>query len=282
MIDKNDNIMGLELTEQTLPIIEQLAELMPGGFFIYRADDKEELLFANSAMAELMGCGSKEELRELTGNSFRGLVHPDDLDEVEKSISAQISANHSKLDYVEYRVVRKDGTVRYVDDYGHFVHTGEYGDIYIVFINDVTEKRKARELEQRQKLNEMRSDFLFNISHDIRTPMNAVMGFTALAKSHINEPQTAASFLDKVDISNHHMMTLIDDILEMSSLQHIEAVSRPERCDLNDVVKEVLSAVEITAREKKMSRLTPIIPTGMCTRIRQGCCAYCRISSPTR
>ena len=59
--------------------LRQLTEWMPGGFFIYRADRDEELLYANEALLRLFLCDTVEELRALTGNSFRGIVHPEDL-----------------------------------------------------------------------------------------------------------------------------------------------------------------------------------------------------------
>ncbi len=245
------NDIKFTLTEETLPIIEQIANQMPGGFFIYKADGDEELLYFNSAMLSIFGCSSADEFRSLTRNSFRGIVHPDDLDAVEKSIVEQISANvSSSLDYVEYRIIRKDGTVRYVEDYGHFVHTADYGDLYYVFINDCTEKRMARELERIQNLNRIKMKFLFDISHDIRTPMNSIMGFTALAKSHINDPGLLAEYLEKVDISNHHMMSLIDDILEMSGIEGGHITLREEKCDLRQLMNR-LTDLTAPAREKK-------------------------------
>ena len=51
------------------------------------------------------------------------------------------------MDYAEYRIIRKDGAVRWVDDYGHYTETGTYGGIYVVFISDITEKREQREYD---------------------------------------------------------------------------------------------------------------------------------------
>lgn len=56
--------LELELNEQTIPIIEQISEGMPGGFFIYHADGNEELIFFNKAMLRIFGCDSKEEFRQ--------------------------------------------------------------------------------------------------------------------------------------------------------------------------------------------------------------------------
>ncbi len=133
---------------------QQLLELMdemPGGFFIYRADGKEELLYANAAMLRLFGCTDFTELCALTGGTFRGLVHPDDLETVEESICIQIANSRYDLDYVEYRIIRKDGSVRWVEDHGHFVQSEGLGNIFYVFISDATEK-KERQMAEREAL----------------------------------------------------------------------------------------------------------------------------------
>ena len=130
------------LNEQTIPVIEQLGEHMPGGFFIYKAAPPEELLFVNGVVLDIFGCETLEEFKELTGYTFKGMLHPDDYRAVSESIVAQIEASDDKLDYVEYRIIRKDGAVRWVDDYGHYTETDEYGGIYYVFIGDITEKHE--------------------------------------------------------------------------------------------------------------------------------------------
>ena len=134
-----------ELNETTIPIIEQLGSHMPGGFFIYKASEPQQLLYANRAVFDLYGCEDEQDFRELTGYTFRGMVHPDDYEAVCASIDEQIATEQDELDYVEYRIVCKDGTVRWVDDYGHVTGTELYGDIFYVFVSDVTEKRQRTE-----------------------------------------------------------------------------------------------------------------------------------------
>ena len=143
----------ISFDEHTLPIIEQISESMPGGFFIYHADGDEELIYINDAMLRIFGCDTREEFRELTGYTFKGIVHPDDIDGVEASIKSQIAQNGENLDYVEYRIIRRDGTVRWVEDYGHFVQTETYGDLFYVFIEDATE-RMQRRLAEHERVNE--------------------------------------------------------------------------------------------------------------------------------
>lgn len=72
-----------------------------------------------------------------TGNSFKGMVHPDDLKIVESDISSQIK-QEKDIDQVQYRIKCKDGTIKTVLDYGRFVHTEMYGNVYYVFMNDIS------------------------------------------------------------------------------------------------------------------------------------------------
>lgn len=124
---------------------------MPGGFLIYRADGNEEIIYANQALQRIFQCDTLQEFMELTSYSFRGLVYPEDLEAVEQSIWEQIADSQYDLDYVEYRITRKDGTIRWLEDYGHFVHTEESGDVFYVFLSDETEKRE-HQMEERAKL----------------------------------------------------------------------------------------------------------------------------------
>ena len=149
-----------ELNDQTIPIVEEIGRHMPGGFFIYRAEPPEELIYANNAVFAIFGCDGLEDFRELTGFTFRGMLHPDDYAAVTKSISEQVGSSEDNLDYVEYRIRRKDGAIRWVDDYGHYTYTEAYGGIYYVFLSDITEKRErmASDLAVRQAVIEALSE----------------------------------------------------------------------------------------------------------------------------
>ena len=134
-----------QLNEQNLSVIEEIGKHMPGGFFIYKADSPEELLYANRAVFDIFGCSSREEFIELTGFTFKGMLHPDDYEEISASIKNQIEHSEDQMDYAEYRIIRRDGAVRWVDDYGHYTRTDAYGGIYYVFISDITKKRERIE-----------------------------------------------------------------------------------------------------------------------------------------
>ncbi len=139
----------LELNEQTLSVIEEIGSHMPGGFFIYQAEAPEKLIYANRVVFEIYGCRDLDEFKEHTGYTFRGMVHPEDYQKISDSIVKQVDANDNRMDYAEYRIIRKDGAVRWVDDYGHFAETASYGGIYVVFISDITDKVLSQEKHQK-------------------------------------------------------------------------------------------------------------------------------------
>ena len=136
-----------ELKKLNTPFINEFCEQMPGGYFVYRADGDEQLLYASDDVYDIFGCKDEAEFRELTGYTFRGMVYPDDYDDISESIIRQISESEKKRDYVEYRIRRRDGSVVWVNDYGHYADTQEYGGIYYVFISDITKKRLERDYE---------------------------------------------------------------------------------------------------------------------------------------
>ncbi len=118
---------------------------IPGAILVYKAHGREEILFANDQLYQLFECESMEELLEFSGDSFKNIVHSDDLERVEKSIWRQIHANPFGLDYVSYRIITKTGKIRMIDDIGHLVHTPKYGDIFYVFLYDQKQRQQILE-----------------------------------------------------------------------------------------------------------------------------------------
>ena len=136
------------MVEQILSVIEQFGEFMPGGFFIYRADEREELLYANRAVFDIFGCDDLNDFKDLTGFTFRGMVYPEDYRKISDSIKEQVKESKADLDFVEYRIVRKDGELRWIEDYGHYIKYDEQNSLYYVFISDITEKHEKAESDK--------------------------------------------------------------------------------------------------------------------------------------
>ncbi len=259
---KRDNFLGKKYLYEVLPMLKWVAEQVPGGFFVYSAKEPFELFYVNSAVLDIYGCENLDEFKELTGYTFRGMVYPDDFNEIQESIETQIAdPDNDRLDHVEYRITRKDGTVRWIDDYGHFATFPEHGDAFYVFISDITERRLIQEeklrmemeLDRQKQANEIKAAFLFNISHDILTPLNSIRGFTELARRHINEPELLKTYLEKVDESSWQMLNLVNNLLDMSKITYGKTQLRSEVCDLEEQVLVVVHAFKAKAEQKNIS-----------------------------
>lgn len=151
--DKVSSILepqNMQTAYETIRFMEE----MPGGFLIYHADGDEQIIYANKALIRIFQCTTLKEFRKLTNNSFKGIVYYEDLEEVEQSIKEQVKASHYDLDYVEYRIMCKDGSLRWIEDYGHFIYSKSVGGIFYVFITDATDKRRKHLAEKASILDE--------------------------------------------------------------------------------------------------------------------------------
>ena len=94
-----------------------------------------------------------------------------------------------------------------------------------------------------EKANIAKSTFLFNMSHDLRTPMNAIIGFTTLALSNIDDTERVKDYLGKTLASSKHLLSLINDVLDMSRIEsgkiHLEEVE----VNLSDVLHDLKTIV---------------------------------------
>ena len=114
--------------------VDNILSMIPGGFFIYTNDEAEKLVSVNEMLLEIFDCKTLNEFLELTGGSFKGIVHPEDYQEVSRSIIEQIAKSDSNLDFVKYRIITQKGKVKYVRDYGHLVKNENDADLYYVFL----------------------------------------------------------------------------------------------------------------------------------------------------
>lgn len=114
--------------------VDSILSMIPGGFFIYADNEMENILSVNEMLLDIFECDSLDEFMELTKGSFQGIVHPEDYQEVSRSIAKQISETDANLDFVKYRIITKTGKVKYVRDYGHLVYNENDADLYYVFL----------------------------------------------------------------------------------------------------------------------------------------------------
>ncbi len=259
-----DQLSPEEVKEfQEVYVILKFMEEIPGGFLIYYAGGNKEIIYANTGVLRLFHCETMKEFRELTGNSFRGVVYSEDLEEVEKSIDEQISGKEHEMDYVEYRICCRDGKIRWVEDYGHFIRGDSIGDVFYVFMGESTEKRSQQQMEQKRELAEAlekarlavkaKNTFLSHISHDMRTPLNAIFGFTTLAKNSVKEYDltSVSEYLDQIETASHQLLDMISNVLYVSELRSAGGPAEVE-CDLCETVKDTYDFLLPQAKEKSI------------------------------
>lgn len=119
---------------------------------------------------------------------------------------------------------------------------------------ELEQKRLLKEaLVQANKANQAKSTFLTNMSHDIRTPMNAIVGFTALANNHIKDEARVLEYLDKIQVSSNHLLSLINDILDMSRIESGKTTLEEKPCNIAKLLKALKNLLQPEADAKQLT-----------------------------
>ena len=104
-------------------------------------------------------------------------------------------------------------------------------------------------LQTAENANKAKTDFLSNMSHDIRTPMNAIIGIISLIRHNAGDKEKVIEYADKIDISSQHLLGIINDVLDMNKLESGEIVLTKEPFCLSKLLMEVDSVIEMQANE---------------------------------
>ena len=133
----------------------------------------------------------------------------------------------------------------------------------LLAISDVTEE-KEHELEQDRILrnalssaehaNRAKTAFLNNMSHDIRTPMNAIIGFTSLAAEHLDDREIIRDYLEKISTSGKHLLSLINDVLDMSRIESGSVKIENNKVHLPDILEDLKTIIleGVHAKQQKL------------------------------
>ena len=121
----------------------------------------------------------------------------------------------------------------------------------------LTKEYRQRELlvdalNAAERANRAKTTFLNNMSHDIRTPMNAIIGFTALAGAHVDEPELVQDYLAKISTSGQHLLSLINDVLDMSRIESGRVKIEEKEVHLPDVMHDLRTIVNANIVSKNI------------------------------
>ena len=129
-------------------------------------------------------------------------------------------------------------------------------DAKIAEQNDLLEKQQVmlqKALSMAQSSDRAKTTFLSNMSHDIRTPMNAIVGFTGLAMAHIDEKELVLDYLRKLGQSSNHLLSLINDVLDMSRIESGKMVLSEKDEDLIEIINALKDIVQADIDAKNLT-----------------------------
>lgn len=221
-----------------------------------RCDDDTGDAFASIFNGELSFKDSME-------NYIQSSVYSDDCNMLRLACSPeelQYELSKRETYYVNYRAV-SDGEIKFFQIKAVRAGTwdGRRG-IVLGFRNVDDETRMELEkkslledaLFQANRANRAKSTFLSNMSHDIRTPMNAIVGFTNLAITHIDNRERVEEYLKKILTSGNHLVSLINDVLDMSRIESGKMHLDETPCSLPDILHGLSSIVQADIRAKQL------------------------------
>ncbi len=236
-------------------------EHVPGFIVKYRIlPDRIVMIDASSRIKDFFDV----DLDNLSDVDFMGVLHPDSRRAVENLLPELRNREALELDE-SIRVKDKYGRDCWLQLHGTCIDPIADDPVYLVVyidITDITELRKLQhQLEERTEMlntaletaklaNAAKSDFLSRMSHDIRTPMNAIAGMTEIADAHLQEPERVRDCLHKIRLSSHHLLDLINDVLDMSQIESGKVSIHAASFSLPELIREIIMITLPNVRTK--------------------------------
>lgn len=239
---------------------DALVRSVPGGLARVDGRDMRTVLWYSGSFLDLIGYTKEEFEQEM--HSQCSYVHPDDKERV-AAVMLQ-SRETGRPTMVESRIFTQDGKVKILLMTCSYVSGEENWDgipsYYTVGI-DVTAER-TEQARQRQALedacqaaqiaNDAKTNFLSSMSHDIRTPMNAIIGMAVIAQANLQSPEKIQDCLNKINVSSRHLLNLINEVLDMSRIESGKIDLISENVSLPELIEDVMDVFRPLAAEKHL------------------------------
>ncbi|MCM1569440.1 MAG: ATP-binding protein [Roseburia sp.] len=202
-------------------------------------------------------------LEESMERYIEKMVYEDDRDMLRKAVSLtrlKEELEEKKLLSVNYRTFKGE-RIKYYEM--KVVRAGIWSENHGIVLglrnvdeetrNEMEQKRMLEDaLQQANRANQAKSAFLSNMSHDIRTPMNAIVGFTTLALAHLDCKEQVEGYLGKIMLSGNHLLSLINDVLDVSRIESGKIQLEELPCELSDIMDELNNIVQADVRKKQL------------------------------
>lgn len=253
--------------ESQLAIVEALSRDYINVFAVRAKEAKAKVIKTKGdASDELkLKIGREFEYNSMVNAYIDKNVHPKDRQEIQEAFS--LSRMMKKLREVPeytgtFRTVSEEGTHNFQYTFIN-MKSDELGgcELILAGIRNIDETvRKEREqnealaeaLAEAQHANHAKTIFLNNMSHDIRTPMNAIIGFTSLAATHIESRDLVSDYLDKIMTSSRHLLSLINDVLDMSRIESGKVRIEEKEASLPQIMHDLKTIVQSDVKAKQL------------------------------
>lgn len=226
---------------------EAIVRTIPGGFARVDARDMSTILWYGGEFLQIIGYTKEQFENEL--HCQCNYIHPEDMARAIKIM--ENSKETGKYTIVESRIITREGKTKILMMTYSYVSAEDSWDgiasFYSVSI-DVTEEREEQ-ARQKKALEDAyqsariassaKTNFLSSMSHDIRTPMNAIMGMTTIAQTNLNSPEKMRDCLNKINTSTRHLLSLINEVLDMSKIESGRIDLSPGQVNLSDLIQNV-------------------------------------------
>lgn len=161
--------------------------------------------------------------------------------------------------YLEFVIVSRSGGEHWLSVHLIYVQNPVSDDTLAIALVKVLDEQRAQQARQDQILrdaltsanaaNNAKSEFLSRMSHDIRTPMNAIIGMSAIGRVKAHDPEAVLNCFEKIDTSSHYLLSLINDILDMTKIESGKMAITRSPFDIMEMLSEIRTIVQPQARE---------------------------------
>lgn len=234
---------------------------------VYYADirhDRYEILRTNDRIMQRLSGVFRNSYEDTVYNFAERFVYSHDydmfIDRLDKESLRERLKNKKRFSFV-FRILTGGGAEHYQVRVARITGPEEVSEVIIGFAN--VEKEHSEEIRQKalmesalesaKSANEAKSSFLKNMSHDIRTPMNAIVGFTKIARANISNQEKVLDALDKIQSSSVHMMQLINNVLDMSRIESGRFYIEEKKDNIAEIIDSIKVIIYPSVMKKEQT-----------------------------
>lgn len=265
--DKERLKAALAQIERERTAMENIQAALGSGPWSMEFDERGEIISCiwTDVFRNMLGYESEEDFPNRL-DSWSNLLHEEDKEYVMKEYWDTVRDYTGQKTYdVIYRLLTQNAGWRWFHAAGRLSRREDGSPVSFVgfFVDIDDEKKMEAQLEAQrvdlqdalaaaQHANRAKTTFLNNMSHDIRTPMNAIIGFTSLAAAHIDNKEQVKDYLTKIATSSNHLLSLINDVLNMSRIESGKVKIEEKESSLPEILHDLKTIVQADIMSKQL------------------------------